>query len=155
MGYRATNDDDTIVLPLFPWKYDRVFVQEHKCQNVRISPAMVNKIHYLATYFTKPRRGDPAPPTGLPTQAITHVAGVTRIEPQTDGKYTIWIDTAPQTIGPIRWTAGGRDVYRIFSARYASYERLLHAKTLVELWPAQEAVRPAATATTRALMEER
>jgi hypothetical protein len=81
---------------------------------------MIPKLKYAAVYRV------------APTSAITHVAPISSIEPwqDTDKKVINFAEPA-QKVGPIRLVSKGK-MKPLYSLRYTSYERLIHAKTLDE-----------------------
>jgi hypothetical protein len=107
---------DTIVVPAQEDGFKRVFLGENRWHEIRIGPAMMDRIKYIAAYQV------------APVSAITHIAEVENIRPYKDsGKYIVQFKQPAKQIGPIK----PRDTR--FSPQgpvYAQSDRLLNAKTL-------------------------
>jgi hypothetical protein len=114
------SDIDTVVVPAQDDGFEQVFMAENRWYKVRIHGSMIPKLKHVAVYRVKP------------TQAITHVAPISSIEPwhDTDKKVINFAEPAEE-IGPIKLVRKGK-VKAPQGLRYTSYERLTHAKTLDE-----------------------
>jgi hypothetical protein len=119
-GPLDVSDIDTVVVPAQDEGFEQVFMGEDRWYKVRIHGSMIPKLKYAAVYRV------------APTSAITHVAPISSIEPwqDTDKKVINFAEPA-QKVGPIRLVSKGK-VKPLYSLRYTSYERLIHAKTLDE-----------------------
>jgi hypothetical protein len=114
------SDIVTVVVPAQDEGFEQVFMAENRWYKVRIHGSMIPKLKHVAVYRVKP------------TQAITHVAPISSIEPwhDTDKKVINFAEPAEE-IGPIKLVRKGK-VKAPQGLRYTSYERLTHAKTLDE-----------------------
>jgi hypothetical protein len=119
-GPLDVSDIDTVVVPAQDEGFEQVFIGEDRWYKVRIHGSMIPKLKYVAVYRV------------APASAITHVAPISSIEPwqDTDKKVINFAESA-QKVGPIRLVSKGK-VKPLYSLRYTSYERLIHAKTLDE-----------------------
>jgi hypothetical protein len=97
-----------------------VFLGENAWHAIRISGGMIPKIKYIAAYQTQP------------ISAITHIAPIARIEPYGDnGKYKLVFSEAAKSVTPIPY--GNAPSGAMQGPRYTSHEKLLGAKTLMDL----------------------
>jgi len=112
---------NTIVVPAKVEGFNEVFIGENCWYAVRISGGKLNEIKYIAVYQT------------APVSAVTHYAEVDSIEPYGDGgKYKINFVAPAKPIGPIKFGGGKQDTLQ--SIRYTTYEKLVEAKDLSELF---------------------
>ncbi len=113
---------DTIVVPAQEEGFQETFIGENCWYQIRISAAMINKIKYIAAYQV------------APISAITHLAEVDRIEKykETD-KYILYFKGEAKPIKKVilSGTTKGKAPQ---SPRYTSYNKLMQASTLDELW---------------------
>lgn len=113
---------DTIVVPAKSAGFQKVFLGENAWYAIRIAGGMISKIKWIAAYQTQP------------VSAITHIALVKQIEPYGEaGKYKVIFSEPAKAIDPIPYsdaTSGSMQ-----GPRYSSYEKILKAKKLSELWP--------------------
>jgi hypothetical protein len=117
-----TNEIDTIVVPAKVDGFQECFLGENRWYAVRINGSVRPQIRYIAGYQV------------APVQAVTHFARVKSIEPWEDsGKFVLNFEEPAQPIGPIPLVKGGR-VKAPQSIRYTTYESLLKAKNLDELF---------------------
>jgi len=112
---------DTIIVPAQEEGFKSVFLDENCWYSVRIGGGKLKDIKYIAAYQTSPK------------SEITHVAEVESIEPYGDGgKYKLNFKSPAQPIGPIKY--GSAKQGSMQSTRYTSYNKLLTAKTLTDLF---------------------
>ncbi len=113
---------DTIVVPAQEEGFHETFVGENRWYQIRIHSSMVRKIKYVAAYQV------------APVSAITHIAPVKNIELWKDGpKYVLNFAEPAESIGPIKLVPKPNGIVKAPQApRYASYDRLIKAKTLDE-----------------------
>jgi hypothetical protein len=112
---------DTIVVPAQEDGFKDVFIGENCWYSIRIGGGKLKDIKYIAAYQT------------APISAITHYAKVESIEPYGDGgKYKLNFTAPAESIGPI--TYGGAKQGMMQSSRYTSYEKLITAKVLDDLF---------------------
>lgn len=113
---------DTIVVPAQEDGFQETFIGENCWYQIRISAAMINKIKYIAAYQV------------APISAITHLAEVERIEKykETD-KYIVYFRGEAKPIKKVS-LSGATKVKAPQSPRYTSYNKLMQASTLDELW---------------------
>lgn len=112
---------DTIIVPAQEEGFKKVFLSENCWYSIRIGGGKLKEIKYIAAYQTSPK------------SEITHVAEVASIEPYGDGgKYKLNFKAPAQPIGPIKY--GDAKAGAMQSARYTTYEKLIKAKTLMELF---------------------
>lgn len=111
---------DTVVVPARPEGFESCYLGEARWRAIRMSSAMVGRVQYCAAYQV------------APVSAITHVAEVVRIEKYRDtGKYELVFDGPPRKVGPI---AMGSPSLAPQAPRYTTYERLVQAKTLKDVF---------------------
>ncbi len=118
-----TSDIDTIVVPAREEGFESPFMEEDRWYAVRLHSSMIPKIKHIAVYRV------------APISAITHVAPVESVDPWQDtGKYTIKCAEHPkELLNPIKLVPKGK-VKAPQSLRYTSYERLINANTLEEVF---------------------
>ncbi len=81
---------DTIIVPAREEGFRRVFLGENQWYAIRISPAMKDRIKYIAAYQIRP------------VSAVTHIAEVKDIRPYGDtGKYVVIFTGPAKEIDPI------------------------------------------------------
>jgi hypothetical protein len=107
---------DTVIVPAREDGFKQEFLGNHQWMAIRISPAMKDRIKYIAAYQV------------APVSAVTHLAEVQEIKPYKDtGKYQLIFKGAPEQIGPI--PPGNINLQ---GPAYVQRNRLVNAKTLVE-----------------------
>jgi hypothetical protein len=113
---------DTIVVPAQAEGFQEVFLDENRWYSIRINGSVRPQIKYIASYQV------------APVQAVTYFARVKSIEPWKDsGKFVLNFEEPAQKIGPIPLVKGGR-VKAPQAPRYTTYERLMKAKNMDELF---------------------
>lgn len=118
-----TSDIDTIVVPARDEGFWNPFMAEDRWYAVRLHSSMIPKIKHIAVYRV------------APISAITHVAPVESIDPwQSTGKYTIKCAEHPEELPRSIPLVPKGKVKAPQSLRYTSYERLINAKTLEEVF---------------------
>jgi len=123
-GYRAAMlarraVSDTVIVPARKEGFEREFLGNHQWYAIRISPAMKDRLKYIAAYQVSP------------VSAVTHIAEIAKIEPYQDtGKYKVIFKGPPETIGPVK---SGAANYSLQGPTYVQREKLLGAKTLEEV----------------------
>lgn len=114
---------DTVVVPAQEPGFTETFLGEHSWDAIRIGGGMLEKIKYIAAYQS------------APVSAITHYAGVKRIEPYGDnGKYRL-IFTEPAKPLPQRIPFADAPSAAMMGPRYTSLAKLLSAKKVTDLFP--------------------
>ena len=112
---------DTIVCPAFEDGFKNAFVENDAWWAIRISQKAREQLRYLAIYEK------------LPVAAIRNVAEIIRIEPyKNSGKFIVYLENK-RGITPIELDKGKKGVAPQ-SSRYTTYEKLLSAKKISELW---------------------
>ena len=112
---------DTVVVAAHQEGFERVFLGEDRWYKIRMSSAVLERVKYIAAYQT------------APISAVTHYAPVKQIEKYRDtGKYIVHFSGPAQEIGPIE--LGSNSNLAVQGPRYTTFERLQHAKTLVDLF---------------------
>jgi len=112
---------DTIIVPAQEDGFKRVFIGENCWYAIRIGGGKLNEIKYIAAYQT------------APISAVTHYAEVESIEPYGDGgKYKLNFVAPAVPVGPIKFSGGKQGTLQ--SSRYTTYDRLLSAKDVMELF---------------------
>jgi len=112
---------DTIVCPAFEEGFKHAYVDNDAWWEIRISHEMRDKLKYLAIYEK------------LPVAAVRNVAEIERIEPYKDsGKFKVYLKNKKK-VGPITLDKGKRGVAPQ-GPRYTTYEKILRAKKLSDLW---------------------
>ncbi|HYU75221.1 MAG TPA: hypothetical protein VEL31_21340 [Ktedonobacteraceae bacterium] len=118
----AQDDIDTVVVPAREDGFQDTFLKENRWFAIRIHGTMRPQIKYIAVYQVAPR------------SAITHVATVSSIEPWGETKkFVVNFAEPAREIGPIPLLKNGR-VKAPQNLRYTNYERLIHAKSLDDIW---------------------
>lgn len=118
----ASGEVDTIIVPAQREGFERVFLGQNAWWAVRLGGGMIPKIRYIAAYQSQP------------ISAITHLAQVASIEPYgEDGKYKFIFAEPARQIGPIPF--GNAPSGTMQGPRYTTREKLLAAKTIVDLFP--------------------
>jgi hypothetical protein len=118
-----TQDDiDTVVVPAREDGFQDTFLKENRWFAIRIHGTMKPQIKYIAVYQV------------APISAITHVASVSSIEPWNDTKkFVVNFAEPAREIGAIPLLKNGK-VKAPQNLRYTNYERLMHAKSLDDIW---------------------
>lgn len=115
--------DDVLVVAARPDGFERVFIGEKRWHAVRVNPAAMNVIRYLAPYIS------------APISAITHYAPVDRITMWEKGpRFCVYLAGPPvRLVRPIHITPGGK-LRSIQDRRYTTLPLLLAATTLDEVF---------------------
>jgi hypothetical protein len=114
------NENDTIIVPAQKEGFERVFIGENCWYAIRIAGGMLSRIKYIAAYQT------------LPVMAVTHVAGVSRIEPYGEGgKYKVIFSEPAWEIANIPFADATSGAMQ--GPRYTTYEKLMSGKTVKDL----------------------
>jgi hypothetical protein len=117
---RDPSNIDTVVVPSREDGFKEVFLGENRWWSVRIHPAMLKQLKYVAVYRT------------APISAITHYAPIRSIEPwKNSGKVVINFAEPAQEIAPLKLIKDGR-VAPLYNLRYTNFEKLKSAKSLDE-----------------------
>lgn len=112
---------NTIIVPAQEEGLNEVFLGKNCWYAIRIGGGKLNKIKYIAVYQTSP------------ISAVTHFAEVESIEPYGDGgKYRLNFVSSAKPIGPIKFKGGKQGTLQ--SPRYTTYEKLLSAKEVSDLF---------------------
>jgi len=113
---------DTVVVPARKEGFEEVFLGENRWWQIRLHTSMIPKIEYIAAYRV------------APTKAITHVAPVKDIEPwENSGKYVLnFVEPARELDPPVKLVPKSNVPMR--GPRYTSYDRLMQATTLDEVF---------------------
>ena len=112
---------DTIIVPAREDGFNEEFLKNDRWFAIRISGAMLDKIKYIAAYQVAPVSG------------ITYIAEVDRIEKYKDtNKYIVLFK--PGTVKKINKVALGKKKLAPQAPRYSSYNAVLSAHTLDDLW---------------------
>ena len=113
---------DTIIVPAREDGFNEEFLKNDRWYAIRISGAMIDKIKYIAAYQVAPISG------------ITYVAEVDRIEKYKDtNKYMVLFK--PGTVKKINKVGLGQKKGLAPQApRYSSYQTIISAKSLDDLW---------------------
>ncbi len=126
LARRATSD--TVIVPAREGGFKRTFLGKNQWYAIRISPAMKDRLKYIAAYQV------------APISAVTHIAEIKEIRPYEDsGKYLVEFKEPAQAIGPI---GPGKLHYTFQGPTYVQRDKLLKAKTLEDvltLWRKAEA----------------
>jgi hypothetical protein len=125
MSPSVTADEiDTIVVPARKDGFQETFVGENCWYAVRIHGTVRPQIKYIAAYQI------------APISAITYFAPVKAIEPYRDtSKYVLYFAEPAKPIGPLPLVKNGL-VRAPQAPRYTTYERLLKAKTMDDVFTA-------------------
>lgn len=112
---------DTIIVPAREDGFNEEFMKNDRWFAIRISGAMIDKIKHIAAYQVAPVSG------------ITYIADVDRIEKYKDtNKYIVFFK--PGTVKKINKVALGKKKLAPQAPRYSSYNAVLSAHTLDDLW---------------------
>jgi len=112
---------DTIIVPAQDEGFKEVFIGENCWYAIRIGGGKLKDIKYIAAYQT------------APVSAITHYAEVESIEPYGDGgKYKLNFVGVAKSITPIKLGAAKKGALQ--SSRYTSYDKLMEAKDIMDLF---------------------
>lgn len=110
---------DTVVVPAREEGFQRAFIGENQWDAIFISPAMKDRIKYIAAYRV------------APISAVTHMARVKEIKPYKDtGKYQLIFDGAAEQIKPVKLKEGAFPPRGPF---YCQRDKLMKATTLDEV----------------------
>lgn len=113
---------NTIVVPAQDEGFQEVFIKQNCWYAIRIHSSMLSKIKYIAAYRVAPE------------SAITHIAEVRSIKQwQESNKYILQFTEPAKEIGPIKLVPKST-VRAPQNSRYTSYDKLLKAKTLDEVF---------------------
>lgn len=117
-------DLDTIIVPANEEGFNGVFLKRNCWYAIRISSAMLDRLHYIAAYQT------------APISAITRYAEILKIEKYKDtGKYILFFKDQAIDIGPISLLPKSKGKVRAPQApRYTNFKKLLIAKTLDDVF---------------------
>ncbi len=118
----SVDELDTIVVPAQEEGFQSAFIESNAWWQIRISVSMLDKIKFIAAYRT------------APVSAITHIAEVLRIEKYQDtNKYILYFKEPAKEIPHIEL---GKDKKGVApqAPRYTSYDRLMKATKLSELF---------------------
>ena len=109
---------DTIVVPAREETFQEVFLGKHEWHGIKISPAMKERVKYIAAYRVAPIR------------AVTHLAAVKEIRPYNGTrKYQLIFDGPAQEITHVPLQS---EMFRPQAPFYVQKDKLLAAKTLDE-----------------------
>ena len=113
---------DTIIVPARDDGFTEEFINNKRWYAIRISSAMIDKIKYIASYQV------------APISAITYIAEVARIEKYADSnKYILYFKEGTlQKINAVG--LGGNRALAPQAPRYSSYNTIVNAKTLDDIW---------------------
>lgn len=114
---RATSD--TIIVPAREEGFNKVFLGENRWYQVRIGPAMKERLKFIAAYQV------------APISAITHIARIKEIVPYEDtGKYEIIFSGAAEKITDVKLTVPRMSPQ---GPLYCKRDDLMAAKTIEEV----------------------
>lgn len=112
---------DTIIVPAREDGFNEEFMKNDRWFAIRISGAMIDKIKHIAAYQVAPVSG------------ITYIADVDRIEKYKDtNKYIVFFKSG--TVKRLNKVALGKKKLAPQAPRYSSYNAVLSAHTLDDLW---------------------
>lgn len=118
---KIKNIQDTVIVPAQEDGFREVFLGKNCWYAIRIGGGKLNEIKYIAAYQT------------APVSAITHYAEVDSIEAYGDGrKYQLNFKSQAKSINPIEF--GDAKTGSLQGPRYTSFDKLLKAKTVKELF---------------------
>jgi hypothetical protein len=110
---------DTVIVPAREDGFITEFLGNHQWFAIRLSPAMKDRLKYIAAYQV------------APVSAVTHIAEIQEIRPYQDtGKYQVIFKGPARTIGPI---TSGELKYSFQGPTYVQSEKLFAAKTLEDV----------------------
>lgn len=110
---------DTVIVPAREEGFKREFLGNHQWYAIRLSPAMKDRLKYIAAYQV------------APVSAVTHIAEIESIKPYEDtGKYMIAFKGPARAIGPV---TSGKLKYSFQGPTYVQSEKLFAAKTLEDV----------------------
>ena len=114
---------DTIVVPAREEGFNEVFIEENCWHAIRMSSSMIDKIKYIAAYQT------------APISAVTHYAEVSNIKKYKDtNKYILYFKEPAQELEETIELPEGNPNIAPQAHRYTTYERLMNANTLADLF---------------------
>ena len=115
---------DTVVVPANEEGFKREFLEGNCWYAIRISSAMIERLHYIAAYQT------------APVSAVTHYAEIQKFEKYKDtGKYIIYFKGNAAEIGPLPLIPKPKGKVKAPQApRYTNFKKLLTAKTLDDVF---------------------
>ena len=113
---------DTVVVSAREEAFNEIFIQNNQWYAIRISSAMIDKLKHIAAYQVAPISG------------ITYIADIEHIEKYQDtNKYIVFFKNGSlRKINKI--PLGNKKGCAPQAPRYSSYERILKAKSLDDLW---------------------
>lgn len=113
---------DTIIVPAREDGFNEEFLKNNRWFAIRISSAMIDKINHIAAYQVAPISG------------ITYIADVERIEKYKDtNKYIVYFKTGSlKKLNKV--SLGKKKGLAPQAPRYSSYNAILSAHTLDDLW---------------------
>lgn len=115
---------DTVVVPARREGFEETFLGEDCWYKIGMASSMVEQVEYIAAYRT------------APVSAITHHAEVASIEKYQDtGKYILHFKEPAEEIGPIPLPDEHEGGVAPQARQYTTFERLLEAETLDEVFP--------------------
>jgi hypothetical protein len=118
---KSADSELVLVIPAQEDGFKKVFLGENQWHAIRIHGSRLSKIRYIAAYRT------------APLSAITHWAEVDHIEPYGDsGKYKIVFKNPAQSL-PTPIIFGNAPQGTMQGSRYTTFEKLMSAKTVMEL----------------------
>ena len=113
---------NTVVVPAQEEGFQETFIKQNCWYAIRIHSSMLPKIKYIAAY------------RAAPESAITHIAEVKSIAQwQDSNKYVLFFTEPAKEIGPIKLVPKSI-VKAPQNSRYTSYDKLIKAKTLDEVF---------------------
>ena len=124
-GTEVTPEElDTVVVPARREGFEEVFLGENCWYKIGMSSSMVDQIEYIAAYRT------------APVSAITHYAEVASIEKYQDtGKYILHFKEPAEEIDRIPLPEDHEGGVAPQGRQYTTFERLMEATTLDEVFP--------------------
>ncbi|WP_288394116.1 hypothetical protein [uncultured Vagococcus sp.] len=118
---------DTILVPASKVNFEKLFLNQNKWESINIGDSNIPNIKYIAAYVTKSNVGK--------GQYVSHYAKVDKIIPSEEhpGKYSVHFEGTPIEL-PDDIILGSNPNLAVQSMRYTSFEELLKAKTLQDLF---------------------
>src|SRR6056297_733683 len=114
---------DTIVVPAREEGFNETFLGENCWYSIRMSSSMIKKVKYIAAYQT------------APISAITYYAEVSKIEKFKDtNKYILYFKNSAEKLDEHIKLPKDNPNLAPQSPRYTTYDRLMNANTLAELF---------------------